>query len=58
MGLRAGLMAILFVVGMVLLIVGWKMTGKLAGLGIMIVGLVLLLIALQLYNRPFEEPKK
>ena len=33
------------------------MTGQLAGLGIMLVGLVLLLTALLLYNKPFEEPK-
>ena len=40
-----------------LVIGGWKMTGQLAGLGIMLVGLVLLLTALLLYNKPFEEPK-
>ena len=42
----------------VLLIVGWKMTGQLAGLGLMIVGLILLLSALMIYNKPFEDTKK
>ena len=58
MGLRTFLILAFFVVGMALLIVGWKMTGQLAGLGLMILGLVLLLAALMLYNKPFEEPKK
>ena len=57
MGLRAVLMTVFFVLGMALLIGGWMMTGQLKGLGIMIVGLVLLLLALQLYNRPFEDEK-
>lgn len=56
-GLRAVLMTIFFVAGFLLLIVGWKMTGKLAGLGLMLVGVVLLLATLMLYNKPFEEPK-
>ena len=58
MGLRAVLMAVFFLVGMCLLIVGWKMTGQLKGLGTMIVGLILLLTALMLYNKPFEDPKE
>ena len=58
MGLRAVLILVFFVVGLALLIGGWMMTGKLAGLGIMIVGLALLLSALSLYNKPFEDPKK
>lgn len=37
---------------------GWKMTGKMTGLGIMILGLVLLLSALMIYNKPFEDPKR
>ena len=55
--LRAGLMAIFVVLGFVLLIVGWKMTGQLTGLALMLAGGVLLLTALMLYNKPFEEPK-
>ncbi len=58
MGLRAVLMALFFIVGLVMLIGGWTMTGQLAGLGIMIVGLIFLLTALLLYNKPFEEKKK
>ena len=57
MGLRAILMTVFFVVGFILLIGGWKMAGQLAGLGIMIVGVILLLTALMLYNKPFEDPK-
>ncbi|MBD5552669.1 MAG: hypothetical protein HDQ96_16130 [Lachnospiraceae bacterium] len=56
--LRMAIIAAFFVVGLVLIIVGWKMTGKLAGLGLMLVGLVLLLAALMIYNKPFEDPKK
>lgn len=55
--LRAVLMAIFVVLGFVLLIVGRKMTGQLTGLALMLAGVVLLLTALMLYNKPFEEPK-
>ena len=58
MGLRMALMVLFFVVGMALIIVGWKMTGQLAGLGLMIVGLILLLATLMIYNKPFEDAKK
>ena len=58
MGLRAVLILIFFLAGMALLIGGWMITGKLSGLAIMVVGLVLLLTALMLYNKPFEDPKK
>ncbi|WP_294522391.1 DUF6903 family protein [uncultured Pseudoflavonifractor sp.] len=57
MPLRVSLIAIFTVVGLILVVAGWKMTGELAGLGIMLVGLVLLLTALLLYNKPFEEAK-
>lgn len=50
-------MAIFVVLGFVLLIVGWKITGQLTGLALMLAGVVLLLTALMLYNKPFEEPK-
>lgn len=52
--LRLILIALFFIVGIVCVISGWKMTGKLAGLGIMLVGLVLLLAALMIYNKVFE----
>ena len=51
-------MLIFFLAGMGLVIFGWSMTGKMSGLIIMIVGLILLLTALLLYNKPFEDPKR
>ena len=57
MSLRLGIITAFFVVGLILVMVGWKMTGKLIGLGIMLIGLVLLLAALRIYNKPFEDPK-
>ena len=52
--LRAVLIAIFFVLGMVLTIAGWKMTGQLVGLGIMLVGVVFLLTALFVYNALYK----
>ena len=57
MTLRALLMLIFVVVGLALVIIGWQMTGEMTGLIIMIVGVILLLTALLLYNQPFEDPK-
>ena len=56
--LRMVLMLITFVMGMFLLVFGWKMTGEMKGLGLMLAGVVLVLITLALYNKPFEDPKK
>ena len=53
--LRAILILLFFVVGFALTIVGWKMTGKLEGLGLMLVGIVLLLTALFVYNAPYSK---
>ena len=53
--LRVILIALFFVVGLVLTIVGWKMTGKLEGLGIMCVGIIFLLTALFVYNAPYRK---
>ena len=53
--LRGVLIALFFLLGMILTIVGWKMTGQLAGLGIMLVGIVLLLTALFVYNAPYSK---
>ena len=53
--LRGLLIVLFFVVGLTLTIVGWKMTGELAGLGLMLVGIVLLLTALFVYNAPFSK---
>ena len=48
--LRGILIVLFFVVGMVLTFVGWSMTGQLLGLGIMLIGVILLLTALFVYN--------
>ena len=53
--LRAVLIVLFFIVGMVLTISGWRMTGQLAGLGLMLVGIVLLLTALFVYNAPYSK---
>ena len=53
--LRFILIALFFVLGMVLTIAGWKMTGKLEGLGLMLVGIVLLLAALFVYNAAYKN---
>ena len=55
MTLRAVLIILFFVLGMVLTIAGWKMTGKLEGLGIMLVGIIFLLTALFVYNAPYRK---
>ena len=49
------LIALFFVIGLVLTIFGWKMTGELVGLGIMLVGIILLLTALFVYNHPYRK---
>ncbi|MCI9148776.1 MAG: hypothetical protein HFG73_11075 [Hungatella sp.] len=56
--LRIIIMTVFFAAGLAMVIGGWKMTGKMTGLGIMILGLVLLLSALMIYNKPFEDPKR
>ena len=55
MGLRLTLITAFFVVGLILVIAGWKMTGQMGGLGLMVLGTVLLLAALLIYNKPFED---
>ena len=55
--LRITVITVLFIIGLALVISGWKMTGELVGLGIMIVGVIFLLTALLVYNKPFEERK-
>ena len=55
--LRVVLIALFFGAGLALLLYGGRMTGKLSGLGLMLLGILLLLAALCLYNKPFEEPK-
>lgn len=53
--LRIVLMAVLFVVAMAMVVGGWQMTGELAGLGIMVVGVFLLLVVLAIYNEPYRD---
>ena len=55
MTLRSVLILLFFVVGLVLTIAGWKMTGKLLGLGIMLVGIIFLLAALFVYNALYKN---
>lgn len=55
---RMTLIALFFVAGLALVIFGWKMTGQLVGLGIMILGVIFLLTALFVYNKPYEPPKR
>ena len=49
------LMLVLFVLSIALGTAGWKMTGQLAGLGIMLLGVVLLLAVLAVYNAPYQD---
>ena len=53
--LRGSRSLLFFVAGMILTVAGWKMTGKLEGLGLMLVGIVLLLTALFVYNAPYKK---
>ena len=56
--LRVILIALLFIAGLAMIIGGWQMTGQMSGLIIMIVGLALLIVALAIYNKPFQDPKR
>ena len=53
--LRGVLILLFFVLGMVMTLAGWKMTGNLEGLGLMLVGIILLLTALFVYNAPYRK---
>ena len=53
--LRIVLMIVLFVLSVALVVAGWKMTGQLAGLGIMLVGVALLLVVLAIYNATYQD---
>lgn len=52
--LRISLIVLAFVLGLVLVFVGWKMTGQLKGLGLMLGGVASLIFALYIYNKPFQ----
>ena len=53
--LRFTLIVLFFVIGLTLTFVGWSMTGKLAGLGLMLVGIIFLLTALFVYNAAYKN---
>ena len=53
--LRIVLMIVLVVLSIALVVAGWKMTGQLAGLGIMLVGVALLLAVLAIYNATYQD---
>ena len=53
--LRIVLMIVLFVLSIALVVAGWKMTGQLAGLGIMLVGVALLLAVVAIYNATYQD---
>ena len=53
--LRIMLMIVLFVLSIALVVAGWKMTGHLTGLGIMLVGVALLLAVLAIYNATYQD---
>ena len=53
--LRIVLMIVLFALSIALVVAGWKMTGQLAGLGIMLVGVALLLAVLAIYNATYQD---
>ena len=53
--LRTALIVLFFVLGLVLTFVGWKMTGELIGLGLMLVGIMFLLVALFVYNAMYKN---
>ena len=55
--LRIALMILFFVAGLALVFIGWGMTGKLTGLILMLIGIVLMLTALLLYNKAYQFPK-
>lgn len=56
--LRVTLITVFALLGVIAVISGWKMTGELKGLGIMIVGVLFLIAALAIYNKPFETPSR
>ena len=53
--IRGLLIVLFFVIGLTLTLVGWSMTGKLAGLGLMLVGIIFLLTALFVYNAAYKN---
>ena len=52
--IRSLIIAALFVIGMSLVYFGWTMTGRMTGLLIMLLGVVLFLAAIFVYNKPYK----
>ena len=52
--LRALIIAAFFVIGIALVYFGWTMTGQMTGLIIMLIGVILLLAAIFVYNKPYK----
>ena len=52
--LRRMLMGIFFLVGLYLVLAGWRLTGQLVGLGMMLAGILLMLFSLWLYNKAYQ----
>ena len=53
MALRTVLMILFFLAGLALVLIGWDMTGQLSGLGLMLLGIILMLTTLLLYNQAY-----
>ena len=49
--LRAVLMILFCSAGLALVLIGWDMTGQLSGLGLMLLGIIMMLTTLLLYNQ-------
>lgn len=51
--LRAFLMILFFLAGLALVLIGWNMTGQLSGLGLMLLGIIMMLTTLLIYNQAY-----
>lgn len=51
---RTVLMAVFFATGLLFVLFGWSLTGQLYGLMLMLLGIVLMLTALWLYNKAYR----
>lgn len=53
--LRIVLMILFFVAGLALVLYGWSLIGKMTGLILMLVGVILMLTTLLIYNQRFTS---
>ena len=56
--LRIVLMVLFFVGGLALVLYGWSLTGQMTGLILMLVGIILMLTTLLIYNQRFASRSK